>query len=208
MRAVVFAAAVMFVGAGCSGGGSSSSSGSTGSSGNTGGSGSSSGTSGSPGTSNSTSTSGGTTGAAGTATETGSILGSNFTPLDALSHSTSGVINVLVVDFANACSLAMANPNANKASSSGLTFTFPSMPAVGAQTLGGTVTVNYSGFDSACHPIQGESAMSGTVNVTRADASEIDATFNLTMGSSDAISGSFTAPNCDYPAPTTNPTCM
>jgi hypothetical protein len=100
-----------------------------------------------------------------------------------------------IVDFSGAC----AHPaNALKATSNVLDIHFDgsSAPQPGTFTAPGMVDVQYAFYDQTCNTPFGESANSGTVTLTRADACGLVGTFDVTM-SNDHVTGSFAAPPCN-----------
>jgi len=180
-RAFLFGVSMLSIVA-CSGGGSGSSggSGSTSGSTTTGSSGSTSGTS------------------SGSATLTGTILGSSFTPEDAISEVGSNSTFVILTSFSAVCAVAMSDPNATKANSSNLVFDFYGDATVGTFSVPNQMDIQFAHFDATCNSPSGESASGGTVTVTQVNATEIDGTFDLFMDSATTghITGTFSAPSC------------
>jgi hypothetical protein len=134
----------------------------------------------------------------------GTLLGSDFvakdcTSLVAATEAGKTTTDIFITDFADDCSLLQSNPHALKANAKVLNFhlTTSGALAVGTYTQDGTTLgAQYAVNDSACNPSQAESAASGTVTVSTADASGYSGTFDLHLGSSDHVTGAFNAATC------------
>ncbi len=138
----------------------------------------------------------------------GTLLGSDFaaqdcTSLVAATEAGKTTTDIFITDFADDCSLLQSNPHALKANAKVLNFhlTTSGALAVGTYTQDGTtLDAQYAANDAACHPSQSESAASGTVTVSTADASGYSGTFDLHLGSSDHVTGAFNAATCTLTA--------
>jgi hypothetical protein len=131
-------------------------------------------------------------GATGSATATGTLQGAAFTPMDAVSYSG----DVALADFSGICAfgLSEAKPGATYLY---LVFVGGSV-VVGETDVGPSLQIQSVVADpSSCNSTI-ENATAGTVTVSRADASQVTGTFDLTFAD-DHVSGSFVAPTCSHP---------
>jgi hypothetical protein len=132
--------------------------------------------------------SGPSAGASGSGSVHGPLLGKTFTPVDAASYSSNGMVTVVLVDASGICGELVMN--GVKPNSSALVFTLPA-------AVSGTyksVPVQFAEFDATCNSPNGESG-SGSVTVTAASASSLSGSFSFSLNA-DSITGSFVAPTC------------
>jgi hypothetical protein len=145
--------------------------------------------------------------ASGHATVSGTLLGKPFVAQDAIAVAANGSAEgfIVITDYPNACSLALAS--ASKANSTAITFDFY-MQHFAAGTYNtvffrntdpniADAQVEHS--DATCST-NGASATSGTVIITQVDATAVTGTFDVSFGA-DHTSGSFTAGLIAQPAP-------
>ncbi len=138
----------------------------------------------------------------------GTLLGKALVPADAFSSPLAAWPFVRITSYAGACGLEAAG--ATKASSSNLLFAFLTSPIFpGKQTSSfalsapADVDVHFATYDAMCNTAGSlDNGATGTVTLSKGDATGIDGTFDLVMGGSgDHITGSFSAPACALPLP-------
>jgi hypothetical protein len=123
---------------------------------------------------------------AGSASVSGTLLGKTFTPVDAASFISGGMVTVVLYDAPGLCTELVAN--GIKANSNALVFNLPSAAA----GMYSAVNVQFAEYDSTCNSPAGESG-SGTVTIT--SASSISGTYSFFLNA-DTVTGNFVAPNC------------
>jgi hypothetical protein len=138
----------------------------------------------------------------------GGPTNATLTAADAIYISDPTSPFVLITSYAGVCASLTASANNVKANSSGLLFDFTKAVAAGVYNAPADVDVQYTAYDSTCNSPYGESAASGTVTITSVSASDVVGTFNLVMGTSDTITGSFTAATCAAAASGNGTTCV
>ena len=174
---------------------------------------------------------GGTSVPSGSATVNGTVFGEALSAKDAMYFDAASegqsYRGISIVDVSGVCPRSQQNRDAPDSTSLILSLvSYDSSgnyltPGVGTYPIDSTGTVTaaagavFDHVDQSCastlqstEQYNGKYAASGSVTVTKADASELDGTFDLTMESGDHLTGSFKAPRCAPPQSLPAYTCQ
>jgi len=138
-----------------------------------------------------------------TATSKASVLGTlqgrSLTAKDAFTIQTIAAgtytTSVGVVDYPGACLLSPTHSLKANANVLALHFVASGPLSAGMFTVPNTVNAQFASYDQTCTPT-GESAGSGSVQITQANDCGLTGTFDLMMNA-DHVTGSFFAPTCN-----------
>jgi len=151
----------------------------------------------------------------GTASVTGTIQGATVPAGDAVgldsvaSGSSEAAVGAIITNVASACSVLQDHGNPP-----GATALVVAVSAMGGSVATGTYSIVSQGFgatasytteDTTCNTSFSENASSGSVTLTTVSGSTVAGTFDVTFGS-DHLTGSFSAPICNYSAGDGGPT--
>ena len=124
----------------------------------------------------------------------GTMAGRSLDAKDSLSYTDGTSTFIAIGDYPAMCTFVTA-----RKSLSNVLVLDIGMSALKAGTfkLGGdtAVSAQYAFYDLSCNSPSGESASTGSVTITRADANGAAGTFDVTMNG-DHVTGSFNAPTC------------
>jgi len=163
----------------------------------------------------------------GTATATGTVGGQTMTnPGDAISNlfsqGSSSAGAILISTSANLCSLSNAHQKLKSARSLAIVMGIQSGNSVAAPTVGtytfytqaasntaqgNVATALFAVSDAGCNATSTFQSVSGTLTVTRVDATGYTGTYNINFGATDSLSGNFSTGTCSAFPVTASTTC-
>jgi hypothetical protein len=152
----------------------------------------------------------------GSGSMSGTVEGQSLAPKDVLAVSVQGATNIFITDVTGYCSaindghklksgtalvLILGQTDSSGAS---VAITPGTFPITDFPTGNTAATAELVKTDATCTNTVNESgatAVSGSVTVSAVSGSSVDGSYDLTMGSNDHVTGSFSAATCSYTAP-------